>query len=80
MGTALIATSTDIILELSTRAIIGASLALVFLFIIASAFRHNEKAKQLIFLLIIGVILCASSVLLTTALFYIQQFSVGGMK
>lgn len=73
MGTALIATSTDIILELSARAIMGASIALILLLVVGSAFRRNDKAKQLLFLLIVGIVLCASSVLLATALVHIQQ-------
>jgi|GEM_PF-2959947 len=73
MGTALIATSTDIILELSVRAIIGASIALVLLLVIGSAFRRNDKVKQLLFLLVVGIVLCASSVLFATALVHIRQ-------
>ena len=73
MGTAIFATSTDIILELSARAIIGASVALLFILLLGGAFKHSAKAKQILFILVIGVVLCASSVLLTTALVYMQQ-------
>lgn len=73
MGTAIFATSTDIILELSARAIIGASIALLFILLLGNAFKHSKKAKQILFILVVGVVLCASSVLLTTAFVYMRQ-------
>jgi len=65
-------TSTEI-LNLSTRAIIGASISLVLLFVITSLFRKNVQLQRLLFIIVLAVILFATTVLFTTALIHIQD-------
>lgn len=73
MGTAVFATTTSLISDVSSRAIIGASIALLLVLILSSTFKHNDKVKKVLFLIVVGIVLCTSSVLLTTAYFHIND-------
>jgi hypothetical protein len=61
------------ILELSARAVIGATVALFMLFVIMGVFKRNETIKQYVFVLALTVILIASSILFITALVHMQD-------
>ncbi len=61
------------ILELSTRAVGGGAIALLFLFLLAGLFKRNADVKQYCFVLIVIIILLVSGVLFATALVNMQE-------
>lgn len=75
MGTEFFATINSGVIELSIRAIVGASLALFMLFVITALFRQNEELKKLLFLLIVAVVVFASTILIATAMLHLQDYA-----
>jgi hypothetical protein len=69
----LLDTAGSSILELSARAIAGAVVSLFILLLLANIFKRNEDVKQYIFVLVLAVVLLASTILFMTALVHIQD-------
>jgi hypothetical protein len=73
MGTANFAIANSIITDLSYRAVVGATVVLFLLLLLTVLIRHNERLKQVLFLLVVATILFASTVLFTTAIVHLQD-------
>lgn len=73
MGTASFALANSIITDLSYRAIMSATVAIFFVLLFTILFRRNEFAKQIMFVLLVAIVITASTVLFTTAYFHLQQ-------
>jgi len=59
--------------SLSIRAVGGTIVAILFLLLIAALFKRNNELKRIIFILMVAMILFASTFLFMTALNHIQD-------
>jgi hypothetical protein len=75
MGDFLVAGTNSTIVEFSSRAIFGAVAALFVLFLLNSLFKNSEVKKYL-FILVIAVILLATTVLFVSALATVRELAV----
>jgi hypothetical protein len=73
MGDLLVAGTNSTIVDLSSRAIFGATVTLFVLLLLNALFKKNAEVKKYLFVLTIAVILFATTVLLVTALVNIQD-------
>lgn len=76
MGTVIFATASSSIIELSMRAIMGASLALFVLFVLTALFKQNEEIKKLLYVLIVAMVIFTSTILVATAIVRVQDYAL----
>lgn len=82
MGTVSFAITNSIITDLSYKAIVSATIAIFLALLFTVVFRRNEFVRQIMFVVVAGSVIFASTVLFTTAYIHLRQsaflFSVVG--
>ena len=76
MGTAFQATASSAVVALCAKAIIGATIAVLLLLIIANLVKKDAGLKKLIFIVLVAVITIASTILFVTALNATQGYTI----
>lgn len=75
MGTAIFALASNTVIELNTRAIIGAALMTVIIILAIAYFRHNQNVVKLLFLLFIVTVAISTGILFVTALDHVNTIT-----
>lgn len=76
MSTNWLATINNIFIELSTRAVLNASLAIFVLLLLVMYFGDKKDMRQYLFLLLTAVVLFTSSVLIATAFSNLNSLAI----
>jgi len=77
MGISFLAYASSNVTDLSSRAVVGATVAIILLLLLAATLRQDRRLKRILFGLIVVVVLAASSVLFVTALSHVKDVLIG---
>lgn len=73
MGTVGLEPASQIVADLSIRAVLAALVLIIFLIIFTSAVRKNQSAKVIIFITLVSIVAVVSTILCTTAYLHLQD-------
>lgn len=75
MGTAFLASASVNVVELSTKAVVGAAVITIIVILAITYLRNNKRAISILYIVLMTALIAASAVLFTLALQHINSIS-----